>query len=145
MPQLFSLNDEGSLFMTILDKNSGQQTKVQLGPVSAYGLAVQQGYKGSLTEWLTSLTEHPPGGEAGQFLVKSDKDGEVYAWKTVPNASETESGFMSAQDKKDLEAVKSLRLTDMITGKILCMTDDIPEDKLQAAIDKLDNGQPIPE
>ena len=53
--------------------------------ISAYAIAVREGFKGSVTEWLASLKGEkgygiPPGGTAGQILKKKSGDDYDFEW-----------------------------------------------------------------
>lgn len=53
--------------------------------ISAYAIAVREGFEGSITEWLASLKGEkgygiPPGGTAGQILKKKSGDDYDFEW-----------------------------------------------------------------
>ena len=62
----------------------------------------------------------------------------------LSDATEDTSGAMSAADKRALNTLVSSHIESMISSKILCYTDEIPDDAIEAAIKLLDNGTPLP-
>ena len=116
--QAFTVDQAGKLYMQVRDKENGGTMNVPLGPVSAYALACQQGFEGTLDQWLLSLHEYPSGGTPGQFIVRAEDGGEsLYEWKTLEPATETTDGLMSAEDKGVLKRLQDIQV-ETSDGKI---------------------------